>query len=322
MRINMNKLVSTAALIGAALFASITISSTAHADGLVANASDLSKQDRQALEHAIAQYRVENPAAFARVRNVKGYKPSIYKKYRNPVPLVGRELRRLGPEALLPMVEALAFDVWDRAGATDEEWAALGAGMLQAVGALRDARSLPVLHAAFAKALDHRVLRTAAESMGDLCDDASFGILEASLAGKKRAAAIEGLGHCKGVASAKLLASMLDSLFDKASAGDAERIAHALGRLSASWAWRALRSSGGGEARHAEGLEVRAIASAALVRAFVRFDGEAQRNAHVALSMAQHPNIRAIASQHRGAPPAAVAEALDRVVAVIEARAK
>jgi hypothetical protein len=162
------------------------------------------------------------------------------------------------------------------------------------------------------------VLRTAAESMGDLCDDASFGILEASLAGKKRAAAIEGLGHCKGVASAKLLASMLD----KASAGDAERIAHALGRLSASWAWRALRSSGGGEARHAEGLEVRAIASAALVRAFVRFDGEAQRNAHVALSMAQHPNIRAIASQHRGAPAAAVAEALDRVVAVIEARAK
>ena len=77
-----------------------------------------------------------------------------------------------------------------------------------------------------------------------------------------------------------------------------------------------------GPAREAEGLKVGRIATGALVRAFVRFGGEAQEAMRVGLTMAAHPEIRGIAQQHRGAADAATNKRLDAVIAVVERRAK
>jgi len=309
MRKTMNKLASTLALFGGLL-----VASTASADGLVASAGELPDSARQQLEQAIGEHRAENPAIYQTVRNVRGYKPGFYKKQRNPIPLVGRELRRLGPEALLPMLEALAFDVWERDGATDAEWRALKVGMLEAVGAARDLRSAPVLQVAFTKDLHPDVLRAAAQSMGDICDDTSLSMLDAALSTSKRGAAIVGLGHCRTAAAAGLLTAQLDKT---KSAAEADGIARALGFLSSSWAWRAL-----GKSRHAEGLQVRRMASEALVRAFVRFDGRARTGARVGLTMAEHPDIRSIASLHRGAATTTVIKALDVVIHKVEKRTR
>ena len=318
MRKTMNKLASTLALFGGLL-----VASTASADGLVASAGELPDSARQQLEQAIGEHRAENPAIYQTVRNVRGYKPGFYKKQRNPIPLVGRELRRLGPEALLPMLEALAFDVWERDGATDAEWRALKVGMLEAVGAARDLRSAPVLQVAFTKDLHPDVLRAAAQSMGDICDDTSLSMLDAALSTSKRGAAIVGLGHCRTAAAAGLLTAQLDKTKSAAEAAPAGQptlqrfIARALGFLSSSWAWRAL-----GKSRHAEGLQVRRMASEALVRAFVRFDGRARTGARVGLTMAEHPDIRSIASLHRGAATTTVIKALDVVIHKVEKRTR
>ena len=115
-----------------------------------------------------------------------------------------------------------------------------------------------------------------------------------------------GLGHCRTAAAAGLLTAQLDKT---KSAAEADGIARALGFLSSSWAWRAL-----GKSRHAEGLQVRRMASEALVRAFVRFDGRARTGARVGLTMAEHPDIRSIASLHRGAATTTVIKALDEVL--------
>jgi hypothetical protein len=309
MRHTMKKLLSTMALLGGVLFAS-----TASADGVLVSADELPAKERDALAQAIAQHKASNPAIYDKVRNVEGYKPERYKKFRNPIPLVGRELRRLGPEALLPMLEALAFDVWDRNGATDVEWRALKVGLIEAVSVQRDLRSAAVFHAAFIKDLDAFVLESTAEGMGDLCDDTSFTMLETALNNGKRAAAIEGLGHCRTVEAASLLAAQLDK---SANAAEADRLSRALGFMSSSWAWRAL-----GKSRHAEGLQVRRLASAALVRSYVRFDGVARMGAHVGLSMAQHPDLRSIVGLNRGTASKKVLKSLDVVVATVEKRAK
>jgi hypothetical protein len=309
---------------GAALFAATLFGvGTASADGLVAQASDLPPKERASLEQQIEAYRAKNPAAFEAVRNVNGYKPETYKKFRNPIPLVGRELRRLGEPALLPMLEALAFDVWERGDAADREWTALKVGMLEAVAHLHDGRSAPVVTAAFATAKETTVQSAAAEAVGALCrrDATMVTALAAALEGPKRLAAIDGLGQCRSPQAAQLLASELDST---TSAIEADRIARALGYLGSSWAWRALAKKegqkGGAQIRR-EGLEARRIASEALVRGYLRFDGKVRGAHQVGLTMVQHPEVRAIAERHRSAAQASAFAQLERVVARIEKRA-
>lgn len=304
------KLLSTAAV---ALAVSLG-ASTAAADGLIAAPADLPAKERNELAQAIAAYKKAHPEAFEAVRNVKGYKPEYYKNLRRPVPMVGRELRRLGPQALLPMLEALAFDVWERDGATDEEWRALTVGMLEAVGHLRDPKSSVVLQAAFAKAQHPDLEVTAAEALGQLCNDPALTTLESALGGDDRSVAIQGLGQCRSEAAATILANELDR---STTPGEAALIGRALGVLSSSWAWKAM-----GPARKAEGLKVGRIATGALVRGFVRFGGDAQEAMRVGLTMASHPEIRAIAQKHRGGADAATSRRLDAVVTVIERRAK
>jgi hypothetical protein len=289
-------------------------SAPAAADGLVAAPADLPAKERAALAQAIAEYKKQNPSAFEAVRQVKGYKPEHYKDFRRPAPLVGRELRRLGPSALLPMLEALAFDVWDRSGATDEEWRALTVGMLEAVGALRDPQSSAVLATAFSKASHPDLQRFSAEAVGQLCDDAGLSLLKGALSGNKRSAAIAGLGECRRGEAASLLVAELDKA---TTPGEAEVLSRALGVLSSSWAWQTL-----GPAKKAEGLEVGRKASEALVRAFVRFDRKAREAAQFGLTMASHPNIRAIAQKQRGGADAATSKRLDALVDIIERRAK
>jgi hypothetical protein len=286
--------------------------STAWADGLLAAPSDLPVKERNELAQAIAAYKKTHPEAFEAVRNVKGYKPEHYKKFQNPIPMVGRELRRLGPSALLPMLEALAFDVWARDGATEAEWRALAVGMLEAVGHLRDDKSSAVLQAAFAKVTHPDLQVTSAEALGQLCNDPALATLEGALATQKRTAALTGLGECRREQAATRLAAELDKA---KSPAEAEVIGRALGVVSSSWAWQAM-------GQKAEGLKVGSIATAALVRAFVRFGGEAQEAMRIGITMASHPDVRSIAQKHRAGADAATSKRLDALITVIERRAK
>lgn len=309
----MKKMMLGAALAVGALFTA----SPALADGLMANPGDLTAQEQTELQSAIAAHKAKNPAIYEQVRNVKGYQPEVYKKFRNPIPLVGGELRKFGPEALLPMLEALAFDMWERGDAEDHEWRALKVGMLEAVGSFHDARSTAVVTAAFDNAQHVDVQSAAAKAVGSVCgkDASVLSTLSAALKTSKRLAAIDGLGECRIAGAAQTLA---DQLGKTKNAKEADRIARALGMLGSSWAWRAIENTEG-KARGKEGLEARRIATEALVDGFARFD-KARRGHLVGLSMVQYPGLRGIAEQRRGSiDPGAFAQ-LERIVERVEQR--
>jgi len=303
-------------LLGAALAAAtLLLSSLASANGLAAKATDIPQAERVKLLAEIAALKQSNPTAFKEVHDVKGHLPEGYLKQRNPVPLVGRELRRLGKSALLPMLEALAIKEPPRRGAAAHEWEALKVGMLEAVGVLRDVRSAAVLHAIFKGKQSHPVEQTAGEAMGKLCDASSLELLRVSLsAGQKRTSAIHGLGQCRRLAAAKLLTAELATV---GSPGEARLIARSLGKLGSSWAWQAK-----GPQWAAEGAKVRKLLAVALVRSYLRFGDRDTRDAHrVGLTMVKHIDTRAIVNNEASSADASTLSALKVIAKRIEKRA-
>ncbi|MBI4956222.1 MAG: hypothetical protein HY908_29665 [Myxococcales bacterium] len=285
----------------------------ARADGLVAAPGDLAPAVRAELAREIAAARVREPAAFAAVAAVAGYRPESYRAFRNPAPTVTGELVALGRAALWPMLEELAFAARPRGSATDAEWEALAVGMLQAVGRLRDPRAAPVVRAAFrASRPDGRVAHFAARALGDAChgDEASRSLLAEALGGARRRAGVAGLGQCRGLPSARLLAAALEQTVDPE---DAVQLAAALGAQGSSWAWRAL-----GAERQAEGEAVRAHLSAPLGAAFFRFAGEARNALARAIRMVDHPALAAALRARRAAADAPTLAEVDRLIAHLE----
>lgn len=301
---NMMKRSSSLALAAALLFGA----STAAADGLLTKPSELPAAARASLQKDIDAARAADPATFAAVRSVRSVRPEVYRTHRNPVPEATRELRSLGKAALLPILNELAFDALPPAGLTTEEHAALVTGMLEAAGAIRDPRSGPVLKAIFEGGNhDEVVMRAAGEALGRLCGDAELATLtkHAIASDPRRDASIRGLGECKRVEAAKHLASLLAAAPDNDAAN---RVAHALGLLGSSWAWKAL-----GDGAAPTGLAVREIAARALVIALPKHDGAARGRIAKAMVMVDHPILPALLTAARASATPEVAAVIDTV---------
>ncbi len=285
---------------------------TAMADGIAVADSQIPAQERNKLWSEIEAYRATHPEAFEAVANVKGHRPEVYKKRRNPVPGAGIELRRLRQAALLPMLEALAFEAPERGTLTEREYRALKVGLLEATGILRDGRATTVLQRAFENASHPDVVWAAGEALGRLCDDSSYQLLSKRLTGAKKDGAIAGLGQCRRIDGTEKLAQALASTTDET---EAAAIAKALGVAASSWAWQTY-----GKQAQAQGLEVRRIAATALVPAFIRHQGKARNAVRKGLSMAEYPGMAQLVRQHRHKADEATARALDRLAARIEKR--
>lgn len=299
------KLVLSMAAIGAALLLHPGVAGAA--EGIGARPSSIAEPARASLLKEIDSHRAAHPEAFAAVLNVKGHRPEVYSQFRKPEPEVSRELRRLGPAALLPMLNELAFDAPPRGDLSDREWDALTIGLLDAVGVLRDARSGPVLRAVFegSSARSASVQRAAAQAVGRLCGDAELGTLlkRAATGNAMELAAIAGLGECRRVESAKHLAGLLAAASDDASL---QAIVSALGSVSSSWAWKTR-----GPSAEAAGLEVRAIAAKALVASFVQHTGDLRDQIRRSLSLADHKGTPDLIARARSSADASTAAALD-----------
>jgi hypothetical protein len=296
------------ALSVAALGATILLSplTASAADGIAVRPSQIAEPARASILSAINAYKSAHPEAFEALKEVKGHRPEVYGQRRKPEPEVSRELRRLGPTALLPMLNALAFEAPERGKLTDREWDALTIGLLDAVGSLRDPQSAPVLRAAFeSSGKSAPVLRAAALAVGRLCGDADLALLMKRSAANDplRLPAIAGLGECRRVESAKHLAGLLASSPDDTTT---QVIASALGLVASSWAWRAM-----GPAAEATGLTVREIAARALVDAFVQRSGEVRADLRNALLFTEHKGTVDLLAKARPAANAETAAAID-----------
>jgi len=220
--------------------------------------SALAPQAQRALSASIRADRAAHPEHFARVHNLIGLQGRFYRTTRARTPEVTQELRALGADALLPMLDALAFSDYPRA-LSPEEREALEVGVLNALSALRDRRAEPVLRAAFERLSAPESVRAAARALGSLAGDGEVAALTAAArqAGPRQAAALEGLGVTRRADAARVIAEVLDASSDVAAITGAAR-----GLAEAGSTWAAAADG------HTVALPPTVATS--LVRAFVR----------------------------------------------------
>jgi hypothetical protein len=277
---------------------------SARADGLALASRELPAEATKTLSKEVATYKAAHPEMFDKVRDIQGIKPEVYKTYRNPIPMAGLELKRLGADALLPMLSALALDA-PAVMLNEKERTAYVTGLLEASSNLRDARGAAVYKAIFeGKNKSAEVLRAAAEAMGRLCGDADLATLKRHTAAGDalQAHAIRGLAQCRRKESAEHLASLLASASDAASAAP---IADALGLVASSWAWKAMGAKVATTAK-----EVQEIAAKALVTAFVKHK-DARDTAKKSLRLVESPDASTLIAAARTKADADTQTALD-----------
>lgn len=260
---------------------SLAVAGTSRAQGAVLGPGSLDPAARSSLEAEIARARIRHPGRFKAARSVDTFRPKAVARSRSNRPSAARAFLRLGPSALLPMLEMIAWKA-DLAGLDDEQRLALGDGLLQAVAFARDPRAAPVLTAVFSKSQEPRFIASAAAGLGMLCrlEDRSLLLSHASLAGPRRAAAIAGLGHCRSPETAEKLAAVMAEPLDDALA---RVTARALGYVGSSWALAAAKF----DPKQAE--TIRSSAATALADAYPRHEGEVRQVIARALLMVEHP---------------------------------
>ncbi|HQP37860.1 MAG TPA: hypothetical protein PLI95_21910, partial [Polyangiaceae bacterium] len=220
-----------AILAGALAIGCMAWSGSALADGVLMGPGALPAAERAVLMAQVRDARAANPSSFERLAAAAARLPGLDAQKRGRYPAVVPMLRALGADALLPMLEAIALDAPSRGRVSDEGWTAWRAGLVETVGALRDARSAPVLEALLdGPNADFMIVQAAAGAYGKLETDAVaarlIGLSRAG--GAKQSAVLSGLGHCRRVAVAQRLAEVLGSASDEATVRLA---AHALGDI-------------------------------------------------------------------------------------------
>ncbi|MFO0602314.1 MAG: hypothetical protein U0324_04020 [Polyangiales bacterium] len=243
----------------------------------------------RSLAATIRAERAAHPERFARVHGLVGVQGRFYRTTRSQHPEVTRELRALGPEALLPMLDALAFSEYPRA-LTPEERDALELGLLDAVGALRDRRAEPVLRAAFTRLTNSESVRAAARALGALAGDGEVATLAAAAReqGPRQAAALEGLGVSRRADAARTIVEVLDASSDPDALAGAAR---GLAAAGSTWA----------TAADGRAVALPAGTADALARAFVRAPA-ARSELQVALAAtASQETLAALARARSGA---------------------
>lgn len=278
-----------------------SMAATVSADPLVPAAA-LSATARQSLASQVRVDRARRPAAYQRVATLHGLDPRTYRASRAGRPTVSRELRAMGPDALLPMLDVLAVSGFPRA-LSDDERAALELGVLEAVGELRDRRAAPALRAAFDHARSDDTRNAAARALGRLGGDDELAMLRRELTGAHAHAAIVGLGACE---RPEALQSLLDALSTSRDDDTTAAAATALSSHGSTWAQASRGARDTTSSRVAD----------ALVRAFVRSRGDARDAVQIAILATGAPDTVRIIDAARATADADTQRALDRLRAI------
>lgn len=295
-----------AALTGLSMF----LASQAHAAGLEMDASALPAKARASLTSDIAQARATSPHHFANVRDVIVNADALDAKSRTPgLPFTAR-FKAMGPNALMPMLEAVAFDAHAPMPAKDTARAAVRVGLLEAIGSIRDDRAVPVLAHVLAEANETQVVQAASTALARIGTDVSIAVLVRAQAnaqktepgGTRERAILRGMHDGRRAAIGKLLVARVAT----ADEATAKVIAHSLGGVASAWAWTAIYDK-------AELVETRAVAGRALVELYAARSGEVRESAAKAVLVVDDPSTPAyVASAKKGAN-ADLSRALDEL---------
>lgn len=260
----------------------VVVARPSFAEGAVLTPGALEPAERSNLEAQIAAARARRPATFRAVRAVDTFRGRALTQARHNQPTAARAFMRLGRDALLPMLEMIAWSA-DLRGLDEAQKRAVGDGLLQAVAVARDPRAAPVLGAVFSKSQDPRFVATAAAGLGMLCrpEDRALLLSHADAGSSRRAAALAGMGHCRSVDVVEKLATALAEPLDDETA---QVTARALGYVGSTWALASAKL----DAKQAD--VIRKKAATALVLAFSRASAPARPAIARALLMVEHPS--------------------------------
>lgn len=282
----------------------------ADAAGLLLDANELPAPTRTTLAREIAAARAATPELFRQVHEVAARAEELDAASRLRGAPLTRHLKALGPRALMPMLEMLAFDAHAPADLTPTARAALRVGLLEAIGIVRDARAIPVLARVLDRERDLDHVRASAEALSRIGTDVAIAAVTSALsaakddAGRERAI-LTGLGDARRESVARLLAARLDAGPEESTA---RVLARSLGGVGNAWAWRTMSS-------RSEEAASREIAARALLRAFLRYSGETRKAAEKALLVVDAPQTPALVAEARRAANADTAPALDALAA-------
>src|SRR5262245_11022156 len=149
--------------------AAATASGSACASGTVLAPSDVPAASRGTLENAIAEARRTDPKSFEEVAALRRRLPELDAKKRGDVAMVALPLEDMGPRALWPIVEELAFTAEPQGDLAPGAWRDWRVALIEALGLLHDARTEPVVLALLAKRdADVPLLRASVEAAGRL----------------------------------------------------------------------------------------------------------------------------------------------------------
>jgi HEAT repeat protein len=255
------------------------------------------------LKIEIARARSIDPRSFVAVNGIISSAADADARARGRKAPIALYLAKLGPSALMPMLEMLAIDAPRGVPATSAP--GVRRDLIEAVGLLRDARALPTLFAILDDTTeDAATTRTVTEAVARIgTEEAASRLLSALDASSddRTRAIIAGMGDCRRLRVTEALASRLGATHDDAVARAAAR---SLGRAGNAWAWKTLTD-------RSEEARIRETAARALVDSYVRRDGEERGAASNALMVVDAPQTPAlIAEAKKGASPEVV-KALD-----------
>ena len=243
----------------------------------------------QTLRAEIASARLHSPRTFTALQSVYDQLPKLDANRRGNLPLVTPVLKRLGKDALLPMLDAIAFTAPTRTGLSETAERGWRLGLIEATGMLRDPRALPVLQAILTSAdNDVETQWIAAQAIARLGSDAALEVLLPLTVGAKHDAVLAGLGVSRRLIAAQTIAKALDGSLTPVQA---KALVRSLSDVGNAWAWEL------GSAHPSEQAQVRETAARALVQAFVAYDGEVRASAAAALLVVDYGGTPALITQ-------------------------
>ncbi len=284
------------------------LASPALAGGVLLSLEQLPPEAASALSKQLAAARASDPAAFGAVARVYAAANGLDESKRGPLAPLSRALKPLGPAALMPMLELAAVRVPEGPPLTPSAALSLGVGLLEAIGAQRDARAAPVLWGVVSRpGLAAELTTAAAEAYGFLqTEEVSARLLgrvgEGGALTPSQRAVLAGVGSCR-VAS---LAAGLTKVIARARS-DEDRLAfiRAYADLGNAWAWRTP-----GAVAKADEQAVRQRAAQALLQLYVSGSPAVRQAASNALMVVDAPGtaerVRALRERKTGEEAAAL----------------
>ncbi|MBS2013813.1 MAG: hypothetical protein JST00_13065 [Deltaproteobacteria bacterium] len=276
------------------------------------DASELAPATRSSLASDVQRARAETPELFRQVADIAKRANELDAASRVQGAPFTMHFKQLGPRALLPMLDMLAWGTAVPSDLTATAKSALRVGLVEAVGIVRDARAVPVLARIAAKETpDAELTRAAADALGRIGTDEAFGALGVALAaaepsgGERYHAILMGVGASRRTDAVSLLAKKADAKPDEATA---RAIAKALGVAGNAWAWKTFSD------RSSEAA-VRESAARTLVRLYTAYAGEARAAAAKALLVVDDAHTAAFVAEARKAANADTQRALDELSA-------